>query len=57
MTGNDAVTLGQMMRFEAKASEGAGVPGNDRIYIMKCYMTSSKDPNSEPKYTVIDKGG
>lgn len=55
ITGAKTYTLGQPMYFEAKQ------PGNSasdkRIYINKCFMTASQDPDSSPKYTVIENQG
>lgn len=55
--GNDTVPLGKTLTFEAKRAPGTGVPEKSRMYIDKCFLTTSQDPSSEPKYYVIDKGG
>lgn len=55
--GNDTVLLGKMLHFEAKRAEGTAVPGKGRLYIDKCFLTTSRNPGSEPKYYVIKKGG
>lgn len=54
---NDTVLLGKMLQFEAKRAEGTPVPEKGRLYIEKCFLTTSRDPGSEPKYYVIEKGG
>lgn len=57
LTGNETIPLGHMLYFEASRAVGTGSSVNERIYIIKCFLTTSKDPSSEPKYYVIDKGG
>lgn len=44
------------MYFEAKAPPNTE-SSDKRMYVNKCFMTASRDPNSEPKYTVIDNQG
>ncbi|AWP06159.1 putative zona pellucida sperm-binding protein 3-like isoform 6 [Scophthalmus maximus] len=50
-------TLGQPMYFEAKMANATAKSGDQRMYINKCFMTASQNPNSNPKYTVIDNQG
>ncbi|CAJ1052664.1 zona pellucida sperm-binding protein 3 [Xyrichtys novacula] len=57
ITGAKTYTLGQPMYFEAKKPSGREKSGDQRIYVKKCFMTAAKDPNSSPKYTVIDNQG
>lgn len=45
------------MYFEAKLPGNTGHSGSERIYIKKCFMTAYQDPNSNPKYSVIDNQG
>ncbi|XP_041789519.1 zona pellucida sperm-binding protein 3 [Chelmon rostratus] len=56
ITGAKAYILGQPMYFEAKQPEGTA-KSSQRLYIHKCFITASKDSNSNPKYTVIDNQG
>ncbi|XP_053472144.1 zona pellucida sperm-binding protein 3-like [Ictalurus furcatus] len=47
-------TIGQPMYFEAMAPHGhAGT----RLYLSKCYITASQNPDTTPKYTVLDNYG
>lgn len=55
--GNDTVALGKMLLFEAKRAVGTALPDKGRLYIDKCFLTTSRDPSSEPKYYVIERGG
>ncbi|XP_035515495.1 zona pellucida sperm-binding protein 3 [Morone saxatilis] len=57
IVGAKTYTLGQPMYFEAKQAESTAGSGAKRIYINKCFMTASQNPNSNPKYTVIDNQG
>ncbi|XP_044047435.1 zona pellucida sperm-binding protein 3 [Siniperca chuatsi] len=57
ITGTKTYTLGQPMYFEAKRCGHLSGSGDQRLYIHKCFMTASKNPNSYPKYTVIDNHG
>ncbi|XP_018520151.1 zona pellucida sperm-binding protein 3 isoform X2 [Lates calcarifer] len=57
ITGSKTYTLGQPMYFEAKRSDKTSKSGDQRMYINKCFMTASENPNSNLKYTVIDKYG
>lgn len=57
ITGARTYTLGQPMYFEAKHPDGTAKPGEQRIYINKCFMTASQNPSSNPKYTVIENKG
>ncbi|XP_034543600.1 zona pellucida sperm-binding protein 3 [Notolabrus celidotus] len=57
ITGAKTYTLGQPMFFEAKRPGGTAKSADQRIYVKKCFMTAAKDPNSNPKYTVIDNHG
>lgn len=50
-------TLGQPMYFEAKQPDGTTKSEDQRIYINKCFITASRDPSSNPRYTVIDNKG
>ncbi|XP_011611339.1 zona pellucida sperm-binding protein 3 [Takifugu rubripes] len=54
---NDAVLLGKMLQFEAKRAEGTPLLEKRRLYIDKCFLTTSRNPGSGPKYYVIEKGG
>lgn len=54
---NDPVLLGTMLQFEAKRAEGTALPEKGRLYIDKCFLTTSRNPGSEPKYYVIERGG
>lgn len=61
-TGNEITnaktfTMGDPVFFEAKQPEDTGIFGDQRIYINKCFMTASSNPNSNPKYAVIDNQG
>ncbi|KAM9770559.1 zona pellucida sperm-binding protein 3 isoform 2-T2 [Menidia menidia] len=49
--------LGQPICFEASVPEQTVDADDRRIYIKKCFVTSSQDPNSHPKYSVIDNQG
>ncbi|XP_054634152.1 zona pellucida sperm-binding protein 3 [Dunckerocampus dactyliophorus] len=55
IVGDKPFILGQPMFFEVKRSDNTAT--NQRLYINKCFMTVSQDPNSEPKYGVIDNQG
>ncbi|XP_040893065.1 zona pellucida sperm-binding protein 3 [Toxotes jaculatrix] len=57
ITGAKTYTLGQPMYFEAKQSDKTAKSEDQRMYINKCFMTANQDPNSSPKYTVIDNQG
>uniref|UniRef100_UPI0037E88625 zona pellucida sperm-binding protein 3 n=1 Tax=Semicossyphus pulcher TaxID=241346 RepID=UPI0037E88625 len=56
IAGAKTYTLGQPMYFEAKRSTSTA-NADQRVYVNKCFMTASKDPNSNPKYAVIDNQG
>ncbi|XP_017312899.1 zona pellucida sperm-binding protein 3 [Ictalurus punctatus] len=46
--------IGQPMYFEAMTPHGhAGM----RLYLSKCYITASQNPDTTPKYTVMDNYG
>ncbi|KAK3530466.1 hypothetical protein QTP86_024374 [Hemibagrus guttatus] len=47
-------TVGQPVYFEAKAPDSLT---GKRLYLNKCYITASPDPDATPKYTVIDNYG
>lgn len=49
--------MGQPIFFEAKPPADTPPSANERLYINKCFMTSSQSPTSSPKYTVIDNFG
>ncbi|XP_067352714.1 zona pellucida sperm-binding protein 3 [Channa argus] len=49
-------TMGEPMYFEAKPPDNSA-SGSQRTYINYCFMTTSPDPTSSPKYTVIDNQG
>ncbi|XP_044202142.1 zona pellucida sperm-binding protein 3 [Thunnus albacares] len=57
ITGAKTYTLGQLMYFEAKRPDNTASSGDQRMYINKCFMTASQDPNSSPKYAIIDNQG
>nr|XP_046261065.1 uncharacterized protein zp3c isoform X2 [Scatophagus argus] len=57
ITGTKTYILGQPMYFEAKPPDSTATSGDKRIYINKCFMTPYQDPNSNPKYIVIDNRG
>ncbi|XP_059207763.1 zona pellucida sperm-binding protein 3 [Centropristis striata] len=57
ITGSKTYTLGQPMYFEAKRSDTSTAAADQRIYINKCYMTATQDPNSSTKHVVIDNRG
>ncbi|KAM7009831.1 zona pellucida sperm-binding protein 3 [Tautogolabrus adspersus] len=57
ITGDKTYTLGQPMYFEAKRPTGTTRSGDQRMFVNKCFMTASSNPNSSPKYTVIDNHG
>uniref|UniRef100_A0A8C4IEI3 Zona pellucida glycoprotein 3c n=1 Tax=Dicentrarchus labrax TaxID=13489 RepID=A0A8C4IEI3_DICLA len=57
IVGAKTYTLGQPMYFEVKQAKSTAGFGAQRVYINKCFMTASQDPNSNPKYTVIDNQG
>ncbi|XP_041640666.1 zona pellucida sperm-binding protein 3 [Cheilinus undulatus] len=57
IVGAKTYTLGQPMYFETKKSSGAAKSGDQRMYVNKCFMTASKNPDSNTKYTVIDNQG
>ncbi|KAM6940408.1 zona pellucida sperm-binding protein 3 [Xenentodon cancila] len=53
----EAYMLGHPMYFEASRPDETTGSADERIYINKCFVTASRDPNSQPKYTVIDNQG
>ncbi|KAG7223844.1 hypothetical protein INR49_026527, partial [Caranx melampygus] len=57
ITGEKSYILGQPMCFDAKLLDKAAGSENQRIYINKCFMTAYQDPNSSPKYSVLDNQG
>ncbi|XP_028313920.1 zona pellucida sperm-binding protein 3 [Gouania willdenowi] len=54
--GTRSYTLGQLMFFQASGPD-VSHSGDKRLYINKCYMTASQNPNSSPRYTIIDNQG
>ncbi|XP_049428414.1 zona pellucida sperm-binding protein 3 isoform X1 [Epinephelus fuscoguttatus] len=56
ITGSKTYTLGQPMYFEARQPSST-MSGDQRLYINKCFMTASTDPNSSPKHALIDNYG
>lgn len=50
-------TLGDLMHFEAENPTMSSGPGSQRLYIDECFMTASSDPDSMPKYTIIENYG
>uniref|UniRef100_A0A3B5KV65 Uncharacterized protein n=1 Tax=Takifugu rubripes TaxID=31033 RepID=A0A3B5KV65_TAKRU len=52
---NDAVLLGKMLQFEAKRAEGTPLLEKRRLYIDKCFLTTSRNPGSGPKYYYVQK--
>ncbi|XP_026025864.1 zona pellucida sperm-binding protein 3 [Astatotilapia calliptera] len=57
VTGTKIYTLGQSMYFEASVLYTTASSRNKRLYINKCFMTPSSNPDSNPKYTVVDNNG
>ncbi|XP_029987498.1 uncharacterized protein zp3c [Sphaeramia orbicularis] len=57
LTGSKVYTLGQTMYFAARRADSIAVSDDERIYINKCSVTTSQDPNSSPKVIVIDQQG
>ncbi|XP_030582276.1 zona pellucida sperm-binding protein 3 [Archocentrus centrarchus] len=57
ITGTKTYALGQPMYFEASVLYNTASSRNKRLYINKCFMTPSSDPDSNPKYTVVDNQG
>ncbi|XP_054865820.1 zona pellucida sperm-binding protein 3 isoform X2 [Amphiprion ocellaris] len=57
ITGIQSYILGQLMFFQASGAVGTPSSGKERLYINKCFVTTSQDPNSHVKYTVIDNYG
>ncbi|XP_008281081.1 zona pellucida sperm-binding protein 3 [Stegastes partitus] len=57
ITGIKSYILGQPMYFQASGVAGAPSSGNGRLYINKCFVTPSQDPNSNVKYPIIDNYG
>ncbi|XP_063056138.1 uncharacterized protein zp3c [Engraulis encrasicolus] len=63
----EAFSIGRPMFFQVKmpprGQSGANFRSktteysNDRVYVNKCYMTAASDPNSMPRYTVINQNG
>uniref|UniRef100_A0A673CES8 ZP domain-containing protein n=1 Tax=Sphaeramia orbicularis TaxID=375764 RepID=A0A673CES8_9TELE len=49
LTGSKVYTLGQTMYFAARRADSIAVSDDERIYINKCSVTTSQDPNSSPK--------
>ncbi|KAM3623998.1 uncharacterized protein V6R79_017884 [Siganus canaliculatus] len=49
--------LGQRIFFEARQTDSTAGPTDVRLYINKSFITASPDPNSSPKYVVIDNYG
>ncbi|CAG03340.1 unnamed protein product [Tetraodon nigroviridis] len=57
LTGSETIPIGSVLYFEARQLVGTGSGASGRFYIINCFLTTSSDPSSEPKYYVIDKGG
>uniref|UniRef100_A0A3P8TQN9 ZP domain-containing protein n=1 Tax=Amphiprion percula TaxID=161767 RepID=A0A3P8TQN9_AMPPE len=57
ITGIKSYILGQLMFFQASGAVSTPSSGKERLYINKCFVTTSQDPNSHVKYTVIDNYG
>lgn len=57
ITGTKTYGLGQSMHFEASVLYKTESSGNKRLYINKCFMTPSSDPDSNLKYTIVDNQG
>ncbi|XP_033479692.1 zona pellucida sperm-binding protein 3 [Epinephelus lanceolatus] len=55
--GSKTYTLGHPMYFEARQPSSSAMSGEQRLYINKCFMTASADPNSSPKHALIDDYG
>ncbi|XP_055066959.2 zona pellucida glycoprotein 3d tandem duplicate 1 [Misgurnus anguillicaudatus] len=51
---NESFMLGEPMYFEVSA---ARIFEEERVFVDSCYATSSKDPNSTPKHSVIHNYG
>ncbi|XP_061572777.1 zona pellucida sperm-binding protein 3 [Cololabis saira] len=55
--GSETYILGHPMYFEASGPDKTTDSADEKIYINKCFVTASRDPTSQPKYTVIDNHG
>ncbi|XP_054459756.1 zona pellucida sperm-binding protein 3 [Anoplopoma fimbria] len=57
ITGTRTYTLGEPMYFEVKNPDSSTTSAAKRVYINYCFMTASSNPNSTPKYTIIQNQG
>ncbi|XP_029949284.1 zona pellucida sperm-binding protein 3 [Salarias fasciatus] len=55
--GSRTFVLGQPMFFQAGGPSSMTSAGQKRVYIQKCHITISQNPNASPSYTVIDNQG
>uniref|UniRef100_A0A8C6K597 Zona pellucida glycoprotein 3c n=1 Tax=Nothobranchius furzeri TaxID=105023 RepID=A0A8C6K597_NOTFU len=56
ITSSKIYNLGDVMHFEASVRDKTEFR-EKRIYINKCFVTTSPDPYSHPRYTLIDNQG
>ncbi|KPP60220.1 zona pellucida sperm-binding protein 3-like [Scleropages formosus] len=54
LNSEDRYILGGPMHFEVKIPSKSG---NERVYVNKCYITASRQPNAAMQYTVINNFG
>ena len=56
--GAQTYNLGDTIFFEARlTSVQARASYTQRLYVTQCYITSTADPTTEPRYAVIDNLG